>query len=315
MGSAYLALGYECNHRCSCCPCTAKDKQNPPLSFDEVKKSVDSMIQNQHVDHVVISGGEPTIHNNFLEIIALLCGKGLSISLLSNGDKFSDPALVGKLCGAVGSAKFSVTTTLHSHCAELHEKANASPGSFRRSISGMHNLMNNGINVIVKHCITGVNYKGLREFGKFVYDEFPEKASLQISGLDFCGTSVDTSENIVSFSAVTPYLESLLDAIHEFSDAGKNRYIYCTNIPLCAVDPYYWRFFITKHRNKYYSYCSPSNDKNHFIKDVPLDRNNFSIKCDKCIVSSLCEGVYASVFDVLGDEWVSPFIEEQENQQ
>lgn len=307
MKSAYLALGYECNHNCSCCPCTKLERKTSSLCIEDIKNIIDIMIS-QDIEHIVLSGGEPTIHKNFFEILSYLRSKNIYISLLSNGDKFSDHNMVQMLYDNIDNKKFTITTTLHSHVAQYHEKANSSSGSFKRTISGLHSLIDKNISITIKHCITGENYVSLKNFVEFIFNEFPKKIPLQISGLDFCGIDDPKSKNIVSFVDIGPHLEKTFDAIELFPYSDEKRMVYCINIPLCIVDPYYWKYFLRKKNNSYTYYASPSYDSNKYIKDVPNDIGNFSSKCKDCLVQTICDGMYKSVLDFLGGDWVNPFL-------
>lgn len=40
MNSAYLAISYICNQKCSFCPCTKEEKKFKYMDFQEVKDSV-----------------------------------------------------------------------------------------------------------------------------------------------------------------------------------------------------------------------------------------------------------------------------------
>lgn len=310
MNSAYLALGFECNHHCSCCPCTALERTFSALCIEDIKEIIDIM-SSQNIEHIVLSGGEPTIHKYFFEVLKYLHSKNIYISLLSNGDKFSNNDMIQMLCDSIDKGKFTITTTLHSHIAKYHEKANGSLGSFIRTINALHSLIKKNISVTIKHCITGENYTSLKNFVEFIFYEFPKNVPLQISGLDFCGINNQKSKNIVSFVDIAPHLEEAFDMIESFHCNNKKRRIDCINIPLCIVDPYYWKYFSSKKNNSYVSYASPSSNRNKYIKDVPKDIGNFSSKCNNCLVRTICGGMYKSVLDFLGSEWINPVLGNQ----
>ena len=88
---------------------------------------------------------------------------------------------------SVDWSRLRVTTTLHSHEKKRHEAANRKEGSFDRTLSGLHNIDRRGAQVIVKHCITGTNYRDLCEFYRFVDLEFGKHVPLYLCGIDYIG--------------------------------------------------------------------------------------------------------------------------------
>ena len=68
MKNAYLAICYICNEHCSFCPCSKEEKENRMITpFFEVQNTIDSFVQN-NISDITISGGEPTLHPDFIEI-------------------------------------------------------------------------------------------------------------------------------------------------------------------------------------------------------------------------------------------------------
>lgn len=77
MGTSYLAIWYECNHQCLCCPLTTYDRLHKRLSFDEIKDRVALIKRQDTVPHIVLSGGEPMLHPDFLKILEFVVGERL----------------------------------------------------------------------------------------------------------------------------------------------------------------------------------------------------------------------------------------------
>ena len=83
MGTSYLAVGYDCNHKCICCPLTTYDRLHKRFGIEEIKRRID-MIPLSDENHVVVSGGEPMLHPDFLDILSYLNEKNFSVTILSN---------------------------------------------------------------------------------------------------------------------------------------------------------------------------------------------------------------------------------------
>jgi len=88
---ANICLTSVCNRQCSYC--FAQEHGDAPdfMSIDDFKRSLDFLEQSK-IDQVRILGGEPTLHPDFKEIMALSKDTGQKILLFTNG-LFSDEIL------------------------------------------------------------------------------------------------------------------------------------------------------------------------------------------------------------------------------
>ena len=195
MNSAYLAISYICNQKCSFCPCTKEEKKFKYMDFQEVKDSVFRLKEELGIMEVVLSGGEPTLHPNFFDIISYLDSMNIKITLLSNAEKLDDINFVREISNRINSNNISVITTIHSQTEELHERVNGSKGSFRKTIRGLVNVNQAGFHTIVKHCVTKENYTELKEFFQFVDNTFPQSVDMQLCSIDYCGLEEEIKNN------------------------------------------------------------------------------------------------------------------------
>lgn len=301
--NAYLAVGYACNQKCRCCPIannTNKDELIVP--FDRIEKEADTMKQLVITD-VTISGGEPTIHPDFFNIIDLFFKRNISVHVLSNGERFSEQLFREKFLDAVKGKPISITTTFHSHFAAEHEFQNQSTGSFNRSFEGLKALDAAGINIAVKHCITANNYSELPEFVEWVLNSFSSNAEIQLWGIDVCGVSNDLArEMFVDYKKIGAYIEKTID-LFENIDSNFERVLTINNLPLCMCDPYYWTYFTPPESDNYIEHLQ--NGRKMDAISGPASKN-----CNGCRFRSYCQGVYYSNFDLFGDDIVSQSINE-----
>jgi len=87
-----LDITYHCNFACVNCNrlSNAKNKPRNNLSYEDIKYILKNLIENNNpVKAIIVSGGEPTVHPEFIEIITLLsayCSKfDIFFQLLTNG--------------------------------------------------------------------------------------------------------------------------------------------------------------------------------------------------------------------------------------
>lgn len=301
--NAYLAVGYACNQKCRCCPIannTNKDVLIVP--FDRIEKEADAMEQLGITD-VTISGGEPTIHPDFLSIIDLFFKKNIFVHVLSNGERFSEQDFLESFLKTIKGNPISITTTFHSNHASEHEFQNQSCGSFNRSLEGLKALDAEGINIAIKHCITANNYSELPEFVSWVLNNFSANAEIQLWGIDICGVSNELArEMFVDYKKIGTYLEKAIN-LFEKSDCNCERVLNVNNLPLCMCDPYYWVYFTSPESDNYIEHLQNG-------KKMDAISGTASINCNGCRFRSYCPGVYFSNFALFGDNIVSQPISE-----
>lgn len=301
--NAYLAVGYACNQKCRCCPITRNiDVSNLFAPFDRVKREVDSMIS-LGVTDVTISGGEPTIHPDFFNIIDLFFENDITVHILSNGEKFSDPLFFDKFLKNANGKSICITTTFHSFMPDAHEFQNQTKGSFERSFKGLKALDSHGVNIAIKHCITANNYRELPQFIEWALTSFSNNAEIQLWGIDVCGISDDLANEVfIDYKRIGEYVEQALD-LFEAHELHNDRILTINNLPLCMCDAYYWKYFTPPEADNYIEHMDDGRKMDAI--SGPASRNCFS-----CKFRAYCTGVYYSNFDLFGDDIVSPPVNE-----
>lgn len=302
--TAYLAIDYICNEHCRFCPCSQADRESGAVTPLPVLQESIRAFSGEGVRQLVLSGGEPTLHPQLPEIVRGAQDAGLEVVVLSNSERFSDGEFLDRFLTAVRIPALTVITTLHSGQKEEHEAANETPGSFDRTLRGLEQLCRAGVPLIVKHCITLHNAGDLTEFYHFVDGRFPERVSIQLCGIDYCGIPREqlTAQRL-TFPQLKPHLEEMLEEHLARRRAGSRRNLYAIHLPLCSCDPYYWSF-LRRPPEAYASYQDPLRPRR-----TGLDPNAgpFGNACGGCRVRSLCGGTYRSAFQAFGDAIVRSY--------
>lgn len=139
MSSMYLALGYRCNHRCYFCPCGNNEIKTDAASLEELKKAINEGAE-AGVTHITLSGGEPTLHPHFNEILNFCISRSMNVGILSNGDTFNSEQNIGKFFEKTDLSRVNITTAIHSIDPSSHDKVTRISGSFERTVSGLKKL-------------------------------------------------------------------------------------------------------------------------------------------------------------------------------
>ena len=112
----------DCNYRCVHC---SEAERVPALALPDMLSVADAIIEHG-VKRVNISGGEPTLRDDWQTIIGRMSSSGVSVSLATNCSML-DRATIHKLVGSVANIRVSL------YGAEAaHDSITRTAGSFRR---------------------------------------------------------------------------------------------------------------------------------------------------------------------------------------
>jgi len=160
---ASVKLTNLCNNNCLVCSILDK-KASKNKSLSEIKKEI-KQIRKQYSE-LIITGGEPTIMKDLIDIIK--CAEGLDfyrITLRTNGRMFSFADYCKDVIKA-GVDDFQID--LYGHTAQLHDKITRVPGSFEQTMQGIKNLVKLNQNVQINVLINEMNYKHLNDLVKLL---------------------------------------------------------------------------------------------------------------------------------------------------
>ncbi|MCX6802527.1 MAG: radical SAM protein [Candidatus Diapherotrites archaeon] len=283
-----IKLGFKCNNNCLCCPAADK-KFLGDQDLASIKQEI-TLGFNEGSREVVLTGGEPTVRNDLLEIVEFCKSTGFEfIQLQTNGRMFSYEGFCKKLIEA-GVNEFG--PSLHGPNAKIHDYFTQSPGAFDQVVQGIKNLKELNQRVIINSVITKFNYRLL-----------PETARLFVSlGVDqyqfvfphLVGNAWKNADLICpKKSEVEPFLKGGLEVgINAGIQVMVEAYPFCflKGFEVCSSD----------------LYMPPADtaDATGIRKDHHLLRRETGkvkhAKCKKCRFGLLCEGPwkeYIAKFD------------------
>jgi len=160
----WLRLTRVCNNNCVFC--LDSDAQDGSfLSFEEIRQDLKKG-RAAGCRRVVLSGGEPTVHPGFTEIVESAKQAGYThIQVVTNGRLFAYPDFLRK-CMQAGISE--ITFSMHGHTAKLHDRQTRVPGSFKQSLAGLMNaLRTKKLIISVDIVINKINVKYLEDILKF----------------------------------------------------------------------------------------------------------------------------------------------------
>lgn len=143
--SGHLDLTYRCNLKCVHCYVKGSEKKEKELTTRQWKKIIDD-IRKAGCLFLNLSGGEPLVRKDFLEIYSYAKKNGFIVSVFSNG-LFFDREVINHM---KKSPPYAVEITLNGITEETYEAITKTKGAFSKVVKNIHNLKQAGIKVIVK---------------------------------------------------------------------------------------------------------------------------------------------------------------------
>ncbi len=162
----WIRLTRRCNNRCLFCH-DIERQDGTVVPLDEIRAAIRAG-RERGAGRLVLSGGEPTIHPRFLEVVALGRGAGYRwVQVISNGRMFA----YEKFAAAAAAAGLDeVTLSIHGHTPEVHDALVGSKGAFAQVIRGLENLQRTRRVVSIDIVACRPNVRHLADIVKFLLD-------------------------------------------------------------------------------------------------------------------------------------------------
>jgi MoaA/NifB/PqqE/SkfB family radical SAM enzyme len=155
----WVRLTRRCNNRCLFCHDALRhDGTAVPL---EAARADVLAGRARGAERLVLSGGEPTIHPAFVDLVAAGRAAGYRwIQAISNGRMFAYDRFAERTAAA---GLDEVTVSMHGHTPELHDGLVGVPGSFAQALRGIRNLRRLGRVVSIDVVVCKPNVRHLAD--------------------------------------------------------------------------------------------------------------------------------------------------------
>jgi MoaA/NifB/PqqE/SkfB family radical SAM enzyme len=296
MKRADIKVSFSCNNHCLFCVQGKKREQIRDKTLQEIRQEMRQAIKD--CQSIVLTGGEPTIRPDFLEIVRYAKKVGFStIQIQTNGRMFAYREFCEKTIKA-GANEFS--PALHGHVAELHDYLTAAKGSFEQTTKGIQNLKKLGQKVVTNTVVTKSNYRNLPEIAKLLYDLGVDQ--YQFAFVHPTGSAFSNFESIVPrMTLIEPYIKRGLDIGIE-----KKRSAMTEAIPYCFMKGY--ENYIAENiipETKIFDFRKIVED---FTETRRAEGKAKGPNCKICLYNEICEGPWREYPEKLGWEEFIPVV-------
>jgi len=278
-----ICLWNRCNSNCIMCtnPNGFQDKRNSRnYTSEKILGRAESFTTGS--DNINLTGGEPTIHPEFLKLLKELRYRFPinRIVIDTNGRRFYYRWFT-KRCLDLPNLNFLIS--LHGYNAKTHDSITRSRGSFDQTIQGIRNILryrNRSHQLEIRIIITKLTYKYVEKILNLIKNEFPQVDRIVLIFMEMEGQAGRNFEIVgVTYQEVKKYLPGMAKWI------GKFKEMRFYHFPLCVIDPSLWKYT---------------------WRTLPDDEVTFLPQCNKCLYKKYCLGIHKDYLKKIGGKEFKP---------
>lgn len=297
-----LKITFDCNNKCDFCAQGHKRNFHAPARTRKIMRELEKAARNG-LDSVVFTGGEPSLHPELPGFIRKAGSLGFkTIQLQTNAQTLSHLPFLKSLKAA---GLNEVAPALHGSRAATHDGLTRNPGSFLRTLAGIKNCVDLGLQVVTNTVITSANYTELPGVAEILLKL--GVAQFQFAFIHIVGSAEKNKDWLV------PRKTDVLPWVKKGLDKGIKAGVPCYTeaIPFCLM--------------KGYEDCVAERIiPDHYIVDAGFIVENYGEhrrkhgkakrkECLKCGYFRICEGPWKEYPEIYGwDEFV-PVRENKKN--
>jgi len=223
-----------CNLQCRHCHANAGKRLGQELTTEEGKKLIEQIASVPEFRMLVLTGGEPMVRPDILELAEYACALGLEIAIATNGTLI-DTKMARRLKQA-GVCDLAIG--LDAATPELHDFIRNAPGTYERTMQGIHACREAGICLQINVTVM-----------KYNYEEIPKILDL----------ADDLEAQIVLLYQVVPQgrgsgdgLELTKEEYADLMEFVSTRQASATPIIEPTCSPQYWAYLLHKRQANYW---------------------------------------------------------------
>lgn len=265
-----LAITYRCNNNCAHCY-NARERSFPELPTENWFQILDR-IWDLKIPHVVFTGGEPTLRDDLVKLVAYAQNKGMVTGLNTNARRLADNQLVQKL---VDAGLDHVQITVESHDPEIHDQMVQARGAWQDTRAGLRNVVNSKLYLMTNTTLLSNNAGELNEILTFLAEE--KVPTIGLNALIYSGSGLTVRTGLKESE-----LPPLLELARQFTQKSGQRLIWYTPTQYCHFNPLMLSLGVKGCTAAYYNMC--------------LEPNGDVLPC---------QSYYQSLGNILTDSWDS----------
>lgn len=304
-GTFECYLTYACNQRCVFCFTPGELRRSGTIPFARLAREIRAARRRGHTE-LSLLGGEPTAHPDIEKIVALARDLGFArVFTFSNGQRYADPAFAARMKEA---GLFGSYLSIHGHTPALHDAVTGVPGSFRKAVAGVKNLLAAGVYPVLICVVQRRNARYLRQYAEYF-------SALGVSryvmfGMKFQGRVVEEVLRARRFLIGAPQAAAAVRDLFGWFRARAAMPPLIEHFPPCLLPGFEERM------TDYYPEARPRRDADYGClhpgegADSSLGRAYKDLVylpgCSRCACRAGCQGIDANYLTVFGPAGFEP---------
>jgi len=293
----------ECNFRCPFCFAAWHDDKEKPIEGPgrNLPPGKDwfrliTRMRERGYERVAISGGEPTMHPDFLRLVKRAHELGFkSIELQTNGSLLTEDNTRRIAAAGVTDALVS----LHSHREPIFDRITVTEGVFSTVVEGIRHLIASGINVMISHVNVQWNTADLVDFVRFCHRMFPGMREILFFSMQ---PEARGAKNMHLWPPLPEVREHLKPALDECVRLGIGfRMDSQVGYPMCFVGGH-------EHRVDLGDVTVPNETFGEDLSSFRvIERKKVKLpQCADCFFEPACYGFWEDYFTLFGTDGIVP---------
>ena len=270
---------------------------------EEIEKKL-KQFSKKGFNHVTFTGGEPTLHPNFVEILESTKKLGYKTYVSSNGGLFSSKIFCRKTLPYLNEICFS----LHGHNHKLHNFHTRNKTSFSRLSRALRNIeeMPGDIYGFINIVVTKYNFNSLEKIIDFV-SRYKKIRQVLISNLAPEGNGLHNFEElVVPLSQMKERIGKIIHLAQSMSLVVR-----FFGLPLCLLDGCQ-DFSNDVHWSPRATIEKWQENSKIFLKTTlsykPIRKRIKTNKCKNCLGREGCGGIFKRYYQKFGDNELKPIL-------
>jgi radical SAM protein with 4Fe4S-binding SPASM domain len=265
-----LALTYRCNNRCVHCY-AGGPRESEEMSTRDWQLVIDRL-RDIGIPQVVFTGGEPTLREDLVALIAHTQEKELVCGLVTNGRKLKDEAY---LKGLVDAGLDHAQVTVESHDPKVHDRITGVEGSWDETVQGLRNTVASQVYTVSNTTLNQLNVDGIDETLDFLHGLGLKQFAC--NSLIYSGKAPEVAKDFaLDEASLEPVLARIRDRAHELG----MEFTWYTPTEYCVLDPLKLELG---------------------IKSCSACRINMAIEPDGTVIP--CQSYFMPLGNILRDRW------------
>jgi len=273
-----ICIWNKCNSKCLMCSNPSDFQARDPYkdySFNALKERIDRIKLID--DKIILTGGEPTIHPDFLKLLSFIRKKfpSTTIELDTNGRRFSYSSFTKEV---LSFNNINVYTSLHGFDAKTHDAVTRTPGSFSQTVKGIQNLLKyKGLGLYeleLRIIITKLTYQYVEKILKFIKGKFPQIDRIVVIFMEMEGQA---GNNFKIVGLTHSQFQEFIPGIAKWIPKFKEFRFY--HFPLCMINQSLWKYT---------------------WRTLPKYEVTFLPRCENCLYKKYCLGIHKEYLKKVG---------------